>query len=416
MKEKNMKEKKRPSPIESAKKKLVVTEAKEGKSLRVFQAKTFLEYLENLSKDKPEKPLIELSKQIQNEQSASLEKQLAKMIKQANAFTELHKMAKQEKSRHIATVEAQIKKEKEAFKEQWDFNLGLLAAPDTSKPSIPKTSGAKKSFLDELRNRNYYVAHVEDFEILLCHKSLSGLKMDTPLDKFNSGGKRRYDVVVNGTFFFGKPLGTIIVNGKLVNATTESKAENRGALAQLKDGSFAVALTADNSEAGVRQPFEGRDNPEKTVVNLMAGGVLIIKDGKPISGEDIVKVQKFDQPSAALIEREKNKGKNKAEIKATTAWDSAQLADPVHTFFAIHEGDLYVIVTKGKTSKDGKTGKQIQADLMELGFDSAIIFDGGSRCYLDSEEKTIISSSPGKKVSDIPCGFGITIKKQEASE
>jgi len=93
MKEKNMKEKKRPSPIESAKKKLVVTEAKEGKSLRVFQAKTFLEYLENLSKDKPEKPLIELSKQIQNEQSASLEKQLAKMIKQANAFTELHKMA-----------------------------------------------------------------------------------------------------------------------------------------------------------------------------------------------------------------------------------------------------------------------------------------------------------------------------------
>lgn len=411
-----MKEKKRPSPIESAKKKLIVTEAKEGETLRVFQAKTFLEFLENLSKEKPEKSLIELAKQIQTEQSVSLEKQLAIMIKQANAFTELHKMAKQEKSRHIATVEAQIKKEKEAFKKQWDFNLGLLAAPDPSKPSLPKTSGAKESLLDELRNRNYYAAHVADFEILLCHKSLSGQKKDTPLDKFNSGGKRNYDVVVNGTFFSGKPLGTIIVGGKLVKATTEPKSKNRGALAQLKDGSFAMALTDDNSEAGVRQPFENRNNPEKNVVNLMAGGALIIKDGKAITGEEIVRFQKFDQPSAALKKREKKKGKNKAEIKATTAWDSEQLADPVHNSFAIHKGDLYLIVTKGKTSKDGKTGKQIQADLMELGFDSAIIFDGGSRCYLDSEEKTIISNSPGKKVSDIPCGFGITIKKQEASE
>lgn len=411
-----MKEKKSSSLTGSAKKKLIVTEAKEGETLRVFQAKMFLEFLENLSKEKPKKSLIELAKQIQNEQSASLEKQLAKMIKQANAFTELHKMAKQEKSRHIATVEAKIKREKEAFKKQWDFNLGLLAAPAPSKPSLPKTSGAKENLLDELRNRNYYAAHVANFEILLCHKSLSGLKKDTPLDKFNSSVKRRYDVVVNGTFFSGKPLGTIIVGGKLVKATTEPKSKNRGALAHLKDGSFAVALTADNSEAGVRQPFEDRNNPEKTVVNLMAGGALIIKDGKPISGEDIVRVQKFDQPSAALRDLEKKKGKNKDEIKATTAWDSAQLADPVHTSFAMHKGDLYVIVTKGKTSKDGKTGKQIQADLMELGFDSAIIFDGGSRCYLDSEEKTIISNSPGKKVSDIPCGFGITIKKQEASE
>ena len=394
-----MKEKKSLSPIESATQKLKDIETKEGKTLKIL-----------LSRENPEKLLLELAKQIYHEQTAGFENQQVKMLKQANTFAELRKMSKIEKNRHIATVKSKIKSEQDALGEQWHFNLDLLSG-NASKPSLPATLDSEKSLLVELKSKGYYAAHVADFDILLCHKNLNGLKKDTPLDKFKIGSKRRYDIVVNGTFFFTKPLGTIIVDGKPVNLSDNSKTQKRGALAQLKDGSFALGMTVDNSEAGARLPFEDKNNPEKTVVNLMAGGALIIRGGKAITGEDIVKVQKFDQPGKKLENKEIEKGKKKNEIRATTAWDSAQLADPSHTLFAIKKGELYVAVIAKEGGKPGKTGKEIQKDLMELGFDSAIIFDGGSRCYLESEEKTIISTAPGKSVSDIPCGFGITIKR-----
>ncbi|HNX75749.1 MAG TPA: phosphodiester glycosidase family protein [Candidatus Rifleibacterium sp.] len=399
-----MKEKESLSPIESAKMKLKAIEAKEGETLNVFQAKTFLGILEILLNKKPAKPPLELAKQLQKEQAVGLEKQHAKILKQANTYADLYKMSETEKSKHIAAVEAQIKIEKNAFNNQWTFNFGLLPAPGSSKPFLQATPDSENSLLAKLRSRGYIPAHVSNFEILLCHKNLNGLR-DTSLDNFNTGGKRRYDVVVNGTFFFNrKILGAIIVNGKIVNLSDNPKTKNRGALALLKDGSFALGLTVDNSEAGACRAFEDSKNPQKTVLSLMAGGVLIIKNGKAISGEEIMKIQQFNQPSQEYVKTEKKKGKTTEEIKVTSAWESAQLADNTHSLFGMHKGDLYLAVTTEKT------GKKIQADLMELGFDSAIIFDGGSRCYLDSPEKTIISKAPGKKVSDIPCGFGIKIK------
>ena len=81
------------------------------------------------------------------------------------------------------------------------------------------------------------------------------------------------------------------------------------------------------------------------------------------------------------------------------------------------KGQLYLIVTTrpekqaGKTQPDQTGGRRIQTNLVKLGFDNAIIFDGGSRCYLRSKSKEIKNEKAGRKVSHIPCGFGIKIRR-----
>ena len=380
---------------------------------QLFEADIFLARLKDSYKVSPDEHPLALAEKLHSEDKASLLSRHAGAKAQAEKFAIVQGMSDKDKKTHLADLQTRLNKQLKKFEEQWVFNLGLFASatkPSTSHEKAPDDEIEKT--LIALRKLGYTAEAVDKLDILLCNQGLSGRKADDKLDKIIIGHK--YDAVVNGTFFYDKkPLGTIIIDEKLEHQATIAKVSKRGALAVLKDGSHAIGLTSSNDKDGVTVNFKNPASPDNRVISLMAGGALIINNGYAPSGSAIVDKQKFNQPRADLA---------KQGIKVTSAWQSEQLKATRHTVFALRKGQLYVIVTTtpekqaNQKQSDETGGLQIQKNLVTLGFDSAVVFDGGSRCYLNSKDKEIKDKSAGKKVSEIPCGFGIKIHKPQGKK
>jgi len=382
-------------------------------SEQLFEAEIFLAQLKRLFEQKPKEHPVALAEKLQKENKAAFDAahDKAKAQAQAEKFAVVQGMSAKEKKAHLADVLTRLHKEAKKFADQWLFNLSLVVTPQATLPSQaeePVDDEIEKT-LKELRRLGYIAEVVDKLDILLCKKGLSGRKADKKLDEVAIGDK--YDVVVNGTFFTGtEPLGAIIIDGVLEHHRKLPKIKKRGALAVMEDGSYAIALTEDDTQEGVTANFKTPGKPKNKVKNLMSGGALIISNGENLSGGDILLEQQFDQPRAGL------KG------KITSAWDSEQLRATDHTVFALRKGQLYVIVTpRGAKQTNQKqvnetSGLQIQKKLLKHGFDVAVIFDGGSRCYLNSKTQQLKYENAVKKVSEIPCGFGIKIHKQQGGK
>ncbi|GAB1355719.1 MAG TPA: phosphodiester glycosidase family protein [Candidatus Rifleibacterium sp.] len=380
---------------------------------QLLEAEIFVACLKDSYKVNPNEHPLTLAEKLHVEDKASLLSRHAGAKAQAEKFAIAHGMSDKEKKTHLADLQTRLNKELKKFEEQWVFNLSLFsAAPKTSSSHEKAPADEIEKTLIALRKLGYTAEAVDKLDILLCNPGLSGREADDKLDKIIVGDK--YDIVVNGTFFYDKkPLGTIIIDGKLEHQATLPKVSKRGALAVLKDGNHAIGLTSNNDKDGVTVNFNNPGKSYNRVISLMAGGALIINNGKGLLGGDILKEQKFDQLRADLAKQGK---------KITSAWQSEQLKETLHTVFALRRGQLYVIVTTKPVNQTNQkqgneiSGAQIQKNLVKLGFDSAVIFDGGSRCYLNSKDREIKDKSSGKKVSEIPCGFGIKIRKPQGKK
>ncbi len=177
------------------------------------------------------------------------------------------------------------------------------------------------------------------------------------LDKSKSG-LPEVDLVVNGTFNLTRSTGerdasagTIVRNGKL-DTTGVAKTHGRGAVAVLDNGKLVVlrqngsASLADLQAQAVKQ-FGSK------VKDFMGGGALVIENGRKVSSDDLLALQKFDQGSGGI--------------------DAQQMRQSDHTVIAQDKnGNAYVLVA------ENKSGAQIQDELMRAGFANAVKFDGSS--------------------------------------
>ena len=210
-----------------------------------------------------------------------------------------------------------------------------------------------------------------------------------PLDRRKGG----YDLVVSGTFYANPesdwrvmaPLGTIIRGSVLQRipnlASATDPSDNRGGVAVLKDGTIVVARAKGRQEAEVKAQF---GQPGNGVVQFMGGGALIIENGKRVESDRLKDDQKFSGGIGA-----------------------AQFRDTSHVVIATYKNRAFVLIALDMT------GGKMQADLLDfqigserVGFDAAVMFDGGGGCYArsaDGNNDALTEYCSGWN----PTGFGV---------
>lgn len=249
------------------------------------------------------------------------------------------------------------------------------------RPPLPDV----KSLVD----KGYYVYLIESIKILYANVK----NPDAPLAK-QPVGKGGFDVVANGTYTYTTnpehnkaekhqiSAGAIMRNGVLDTPGVD-RAIHRGGLGVLKDGTIVIARIQGNSAAAIQKRFG-------PVRDFLGGAALLINGGKPVSGKELFKVEKFGFIS------------NKAK-KSQNGFDAPQMDKTYHTLVGIRNGQAYLMVAREKS------GLEIQKDLIEENFGTALKLDGRSGCFLkDIRDGKPRSIYRGKN----SVGMGIHIRKQ----
>lgn len=245
---------------------------------------------------------------------------------------------------------------------------GLAADASNSMSGFSRPS---RSVLLNCYVPNQYLCYPVDALSVLSEYSHGGHPADAALN-----AQQRFDIVVSGTFFdhrTRKPLGSIVRGGRM-DVMGVPKTARRGAVAVLQDGTVLLGESAGVSLADIQRRFS---QPRNTVVNYVGGGALLVHGGRPVSSQHLAVVERFDQRGSGL--------------------GATQFRNTDHVVLGVARGQLYAIVAIAKS------GAQIQRDLVAMGFDSAVKFDGGSGCY---------SSLPGYQCKATnPSGFGVRVRR-----
>lgn len=251
---------------------------------------------------------------------------------------------------------------------------------------VPEDDRVPKKF-KTLVAKGYTFYPVEDGGLDILNSAATDKPDATlPKQKVGQGG---YDAVTNATFTTGDYVtsaGAVMRDGKL-DTPGVAKAANRGGVAVLDDGSIEVGRASGNSAQAIEKSFGTQDHHVK---DFVGGGALLVENGNPVSNDDLWHKQNFfanDDPERA----------------STAGFNAQQMHKTFHTVVGICDGQAYVIVT------GWRTGKEIQKDLLGVGFDTVVKFDGGSGCY-DRDTRDPNRPQKGKAGRD-SIGFGIHTEK-----
>ena len=168
--------------------------------------------------------------------------------------------------------------------------------------------------------------------------------------KQGSGG---YDAVLSGTFTtdYVQSAGPIMRDGQM-DTQGHAKAQGRGGMAVLKDGSVVIGRANGRTAEEVQGTFGTKDNP---VRDFMGGGALLVEGSKAVSDADLYERQRFDQGAGGI--------------------NAQQMRTTQHVLVGIRDGQAFAIVA------NERSGAQMQKDLVAHGFDSVVKYDGGSGAY-----------------------------------
>ncbi len=346
----------------------------------------------------PDKNFDELIKLVQREADDEFNKQQEREFQTVRNFIEAHKLSEKEAKELINKTEAKINSDRSAYNDAKYFNLKLFdySIDDIGEPYedfYESFELIKK--LDEL---GYYAVLIDEIKIVYeKNKSIGSLA-----PKYIDLG---YDIVTSGTFFGVKPYGTIITSDKEMHVTSADKVSGRGGIAVLSTGLVSYGLTKSNAIDSILSLFEEEIKfnevafaeiiDKDSVKEFMGGGGLLIKDSRKISGKEILDIQKFDQSP--------EKDEDGTYKKVTDGLNAEQFRRAYHLVLGKKNELDYLILSKHGIEK---TGREIQNDLFELGFEAAIKFDGGSGYFVESS-----SYKAGDKGKNNKSGFAIKVVK-----
>ncbi len=265
------------------------------------------------------------------------------------------------------------------------------ATPDVDERNPPLPPG-----FVPLLGPEWTIVEVQQFEVLNMNKSKHNAADPDPRDYARLKNRRLCavgsergtcdaggplpDLIVNGVFYDGQGhvMGVTVRRGLSDNPVPQdTKYYGRGALAQLKNGSFAFCLANIPGPTLNEDEFDRicRNGKEPSEVSqVIQGGALLVQNGKAACSDgntpqgcdseiDLYRHQKFDNGGRGL--------------------KSDQMRSTQHTVFALKDDQLFVAWTEGSTAK---SGRQIQSEFLTAGFDAVLKFDGGSGFFVRGEK------------------------------
>lgn len=161
------------------------------------------------------------------------------------------------------------------------------------------------------------------------------------------------EIVVNGGFYYGTMANVPIIRKGKIESQGIDKTQKRGVAAVLKDGTIVI---------------DSLDKKQEDILDLIGGGGQLIRGGKEVTGEELYKVQRFDQ-----------RAKNEDGLTAD------QFRRTHHMVIGIRNGQAYAIHAKARN------GREMQKELLQAGFSSVVKLDGGSGFFInDGKKKWVI--------------------------
>lgn len=193
------------------------------------------------------------------------------------------------------------------------------------------------------------------------------------------------EIVVNGGFYFGTIANVPIMRkGKIENQGID-KTQKRGGVGILRDGTIVI---------------DSLDKKQEDILDLIGGGGQLIRGSKKVTGEELYKIQQFDQGA-----------KNEDGLSAS------QFRRTHHMVIGIRNGQAYAIHVKVRN------GKEMQEELFKAGFSSVVKLDGGSGFFINDGKKKYVVTKDEKtkkeKLTEVsskirptnPTGLKIKIRK-----
>lgn len=217
-------------------------------------------------------------------------------------------------------------------------------------------AGAPLPDLSRLEGLGYQFFPLSQLKVLNTDADLPGAD---PAWRSAPLGREGWDVLINGTFtydlprrYHSNPVGTVIRNG-VIEAVGLDRSAARGGVAVLTDGSVVVGRSQGTSEADITSTY---GDGELGVREFMGGGVQLVEYGQPVSSHDLRDVQGFTSGLGGI--------------------GATQLQQSDHAVMGIRKGQAIAIFAWAKTGRD------IRADLLDIGFSSVVKFAGGSAAFL----------------------------------
>jgi len=177
-------------------------------------------------------------------------------------------------------------------------------------------------------------------------------------DAIQRHGSKSYRAIANGSFLGGNmPTSPVMIAGSLKTVGCDlGKTAHRGCLAVLNTGEVVVGRmqfkgAPSGGEKGVESVIQSSFG--KPVTGLMAGGALLIENGKHTVDLDSKKAQHFDQGGSGI--------------------GAGQMRTTNHVAVATRGGKAFLVIAL-KLS-----GEAIRAHLD--GYDAAVMFDGGRQFW-----------------------------------
>ena len=231
--------------------------------------------------------------------------------------------------------------------------------------------------LGRLEVMGYRVLSIRDLRVLNTDTDVNAPDPAWHLATIGQGT----DILLSGTFTYDmpyryhmNPVGTVLRNG-IMEAVGLDRAQQRGAVAVLTDGSIVLGRSQGNGEVEIQTVFgEG----ELRVRDFMGGGAMLVEYGQPVSTHDLREVQGFTSGQGGI--------------------NATQLQKSDHVVLGIRKGQAFALWAKAKT------GREIRSELLDLGFASVVKFAGGSAAFL--RDKQGVQAQGTNSV-----GFGIRLRK-----
>jgi hypothetical protein len=177
-------------------------------------------------------------------------------------------------------------------------------------------------------------------------------------DAVQRHGSKSYRAIANGSFLDGNtPTSPVMIAGSLKTVGSNlGKTAHRGCVAVLNTGEVVVGRmqfkgAPSGGEKGVESVIQSSFG--KPVTSLMAGGALLIENGKHTTDLDGNKDQHFDQGGSGIA--------------------AGQMRRTDHVAVATRGGRAFLVIALNQS------GACIRAHLD--GYDAAVKFDGGQQFW-----------------------------------